>query len=128
MPVGEVEVEGLLALQRAFKKADARLATHLQGALREAAAPVRVAAEQLALINITNIGIPWSRMRIGVTQKSVYVAPVQRSTRRSAKKRPNLALLLLRESMLPAVDEEGDVVAKRLGRLIDDVADTWEKG
>lgn len=125
MPAGEVRVEGLRELQRAFKAADRTLARDLREGLRNVADPVRATATQLALQNITRIGIPWSEMRIGVTSTTVYVAPKRRGTRDPRKRRPNLALLLLGRSMLPAVEQNQQVIEAGFDRLLDDVENAF---
>lgn len=113
-----VKVEGLRDLQRAFKEADAKLDRELDVTLRRVAEPVRGDAERFAVSSITRIGIPWSRMRIGITTSSVYVAPVERgrlSRRNKALARPNLAPLLL--------TEEVRALERNRGRIIDGVDD-----
>jgi hypothetical protein len=119
-----VRVEGLRDLQRAFALADRELSRRLRSSLREAAEPVRADAERLATSEISRIGVPWSRMRVGVTQKSVYVAPRQRGARRN--RRPNLAGLLLERSMLPALDANQPQVVRTVEKVLDQVANLWE--
>lgn len=123
---GAVRVQGLRELNRAFKVADARLAKELRVALRDAAEPVRAEAEQLALSTITRMTVPWSQMRIGVTSTRVYVAPRQRGARQPQRKRPNLAALLLRRSMLPALDHNQAEVVHRLDEMLGTVGQAWE--
>ena len=112
-----VRVKGLRELDRAF----AHLSRDTQKAVRaELAAvgePVREVAEHLAVTNITNIGDRWSRMRLGVTSKLVYVAPRARSRRRT--KRPNLAVLLLKDAMIPAVERSEPAVVAGLELVLD---------
>lgn len=113
-----VKIEGLRDLQRAFKAADAKLDRELHGTLLRVAEPVRADAERFAVSHITRIGIPWSRMRIGVTASSVYVAPVERgrlSRRNQALARPKFAPLLLQE--------EVRALERNRGRIIDGVED-----
>lgn len=103
--VHEVRVQGLRDLQDAFRASDRVLANSLRATLREVAEPVRVDAEQLAVAGIPRVGVPWSRMRIGVTRDSVYLAPKQRGTRNPLRRRPNLAALLLGRAMVPALEQ-----------------------
>jgi hypothetical protein len=126
-----LRVEGLRDLQRAFGRVDKGLARDLKRVLREAAEPVRTDAEQLATANIPRIGIPWSRMRVGVTQRAVYLAPRQRgaASRRNARlRRPNLANLLLDRAMTPALDRNVGWVEESVGSLLDEVGKDWERG
>ena len=127
MPASEtIRVENLKALQLAFKAADKAEAVELRTALREAAEPVRRDAERLAEQNIPRIGVPWSRMRVGVTLTSVYVAPKLRRGRNPNLKRPNLAGLLLGRSMEPALEQNHDQVVRRVDEALQTVGKVWE--
>lgn len=117
MAVGEVRVEGLRDLNRAFARLGAGVKKELVGELALAAEPVRAAAVELAVSGIRNIGPRWSQMRVGVTQSLVYVAP--KSRRRRGSPRPNLAPLLMDRAMQPALDENKEEVVTRLGLMID---------
>lgn len=125
--VGEtLRVEGLADLQRAFALADRKLSKELRGSLRDAAEPVRVGAETLAGSRIPRIGVPWSRMRVGVTRHSVYVAPRERGTRLQSRKRRNLPGLLLDRAMLPALSANQTQVERRVDKLLGEVGRAWE--
>lgn len=125
--VGEtLRVDGLADLQRAFALADRKLSQELRGELREAAEPVRVGAESLAAASIPRIGIPWSRMRVGVTRTSAYVAPRQRGTRLQSRKRRNLAGLLLDRAMLPSLAANAPQVERKVDALLGEVGRAWE--
>lgn len=126
--VGEtLRVEGLGELSRAFALADKALKKEFRTALREVAEPVRVGAERLAVSGIPTIGLPWSRMRVGVTRHSVYVAPRQRGRRSTIlSRRPNLADLLLDRSLLPALKQNEAVVAAEMEKMLDTVGGAWE--
>jgi hypothetical protein len=58
-------------------------------------------------------------MRIGVTQRLVYVAPKTRRTVGSP--RANFGGLLLNRSLQPALDQQADQVTEGVGRLLDRV-------
>lgn len=126
--VGEtLRVEGLRELSHAFALADETLIRELRKSLREVAEPVRVGAERLAVEGIPTIGLPWSRMRIGVTRHSVYVAPRQKGARGNVfSKRPNLAGLLLQRSMLPALKQNEVAVAREMEAMLGTVGQAWE--
>jgi hypothetical protein len=117
--VGEVRVEGLRDLQNAFREVSKDLAKELRTDLKQIAEPVRSRAEQLAGDSISNIGPVWSLMRVGVTQRTVYVAPKTRRTIGSP--RSNLGGLLMRKAMQPALEEKTDQVAAELEKLVDRV-------
>src|SRR5687768_9727286 len=97
-----IQVKGLRELQRASRAAGKATRTAVRGALADAGGPVRARAEQLAQSEIPTAGPKWSRMKIGVTMRSVYVAPAAR--RAGGSPRPNFGRLLLTRAMLPAVE------------------------
>lgn len=124
-----VRVEGLGHLQRAFKLADSELKVELRTTLRAVAEPVRSDAERLATATIPRIGVPWSRMRVGVTTRAAYVAPRQRGKLSRANRRlrrPNLADLLLGRAMEPALAENHGRVIAGVERMLDEVGRKWE--
>ena len=126
--VGEtLRVEGLAELQRAFAVADKSLSRELRSSLREVAEPVRADAESLAVASIPRIGVPWSRMRVGVTRRTVYVAPKERGTRFAPRKRRNLAGLLMGRSMLPALRRNEPQIERRMEEMLDTVGREWER-
>lgn len=126
--VGEtVRVEGLAELNRAFALADRKLRTEKNQQLRELAEPVRSDAERLAAASIARIGIPWSRMRVGVTRTSVYVAPRQRGSRLRERKRRNLAGLLLDRAMLPALQVNQPQIVAGVDHWLGEVGKAWER-
>lgn len=127
----KVLVTGLGDLQRAFARCDPLLKRELRTELRKVAEPVASDAERLALAGITHIGIPWSRMRVGVTRRSVYVAPKQRGVKtrgRGRLRRPNLAPLLLERAMGPAVQNNEGLIVGRAQHVLDVVGRDWERG
>jgi hypothetical protein len=127
-------VEGYQDLQRALKRADRDIRLGMRKELREVAGPVQATAERNAVDRIRNIGVEWPRMRIGITQKSVYVAPAQRGVGSRAtpgqrtKKRPNLAPLLMDRAMQPALDQHQEQIMRDLERMLDRVADKFNRG
>lgn len=122
-----LRVEGLRELQRALKVADADLQRDFRETLRRVAEPVRVDAEQLALLGIPRIGLPWSRMRVGVTQTLVYVAPKRRG-RGQHRRRPNLFGLLMSRSLEPALARNREFIRREATDVIVDVARKWNRG
>lgn len=125
-----LKVEGLRELQRAFARADKKLAAELRGRLRTAAKPVATTAEGLAESRIRNIGVRWGRMRVGVTRKLVYVAPKEKGARTVARRqlrRPNLADRLMDEAMSPALDRHQEDIVESGDRLLGEVGRDWER-
>lgn len=130
MPTGPIRVEGLRELQRAFRRADVDLRKELRVGLRAAAEPVKTSAEQLALSQISHMTIPWSKMRVGVTQREVYVAPKNRGIKargNDPRRRPNLFDLLLGRSLEPALAQNIGKVEAELEHVLDVVGRDWER-
>ena len=128
---GVIAVEGLRDLQRAFKLADVTVSKELRKTLRLVAAPVALDAERLAVDTIPRIGFPWSRMRVGVTQSSVYIAPRERgraSRNNRALRRPNLKGLLLDRAMEPALAQDTSLVVAGVEEMLASVGRQWERG
>lgn len=119
-----IRVEGLRELNASFNRFGPRVKDGLVGEFQRVGEPVRSTAEELALENITNIGEEWSRMRLGVTASTVYVAPRARRKRgRPGYRRPNLAVLLLEDAMFPALERNESSVLKGVERMLDRIAD-----
>lgn len=112
-----IRVEGLRELNRALAKLNRTLYRRVNSELKDAAEPVRIAAEQKAMDGIRNIGPVWGTMRVGATRKMVYVAPTARN--RGGSPRPNLGTLLMQRAMLPALDEHQQEVVHRLEGVLD---------
>lgn len=120
-------------MQRAFRAADRAVAEDLRDALAEAAAPVRADAQLLAGSEIRNLhaGDPWTGMRIGVNQSSVWVAPTERGVKGrggQSRRRRNLADLLMGRAMEPALERNRASVERRLDLMVGEVCDVWERG
>lgn len=125
-----VAVKGLRELDAAFKAADKALQRELRTGLKAVAEPVRADAERLAVANITRIGLPWSRMRVGTLARGTYIAPRERGAKGRGNqrlRRPNLAGLLLGQAMEPALERNQGRVVDGVDRLLDTVALAWER-
>lgn len=123
-----VRLKGYTELQRAFARADPLLKKELNATLRETAAPVRSDAESNARARIRRVGVKWSRMRVGVTRRAVYVAPRARGIRGDDKrKRRKFGDLLMDRAMLPALDAHAGNTEASLERMLDDLATDWER-
>lgn len=130
MAENAVRIEGLRELERAFKLYGRGLEKGVREALEAAAEPVRFDAQSLATASIRNIGIPWSRMRVGVTRRTAYVAPNERgrSTQRNPQRgRQNLRGLLLERAMQPALDQNIANVEREIGDALDDLGRMWSR-
>lgn len=123
-------VEGLQDMTRAFRAADKMLQRDLRRTLADAIRPVADDAESLAMQEITNIGIPWSRMRVGVTQTVAYVAPVERGVKSrglATLRRRNLKNKMLDDAMYPALDRNQELITGRVQSMLVDLAGRWER-
>ena len=122
----KIVVEGLADLNRAFAVADRTLSKELRKGLRESAEPVRSDAQNLALGDIRNMTEAWSRMRVGVTRTTVYVAPRSRGSRRPGSRRRNLFELMAGRALEPALDSNVEDVTRRLDDVLGTVGRAWE--
>ena len=129
MAAAEVQVEGLADLNRALRRADKQTKAGVRKELRGVAEPIRADAQSLAGSQIRNIGGDWSKMRVGVTTDSVYVAPRKRGIKRrdDPKKRRNLAPLLMDRAMQPALDNHADGIQHEFEQMLDRVADNFSR-
>lgn len=129
MPIQQrtLVVKGLADMQKAWTVADRETSKELRAALRESARPVQQDAQALALHTIRRMTVPWSRMKIGVTRRSVYVAPKQRETRIKTRKRPKFADLLAARAMQPALDKNILKVQANVDDALQTVGRKWEQ-
>lgn len=130
MPISKntIVVSGLQDVNRAFGRIDRTLKSSLTKTLKSAGEPVRAEAERLGPARIRNLhaGDPWSKQRVGVTQRTVYVTPTERGRGRDQRrKRPNFKALMLDRSYEPALESKRQEVIDRFGHILDDVADAW---
>lgn len=121
-------VSGMPELQRALKLADKDVRRGVRAEQRTVAEPVRSEAERLAVAEIDHIGTGWERMRIGLSARSIYVAPRRRGPRSGPLKRPNLAPLLMDRAMEPALHMHEHDIERRYSEMLDRVADRFNRG
>lgn len=126
---GELRIEGLVELNRAFKAAGTDLKKELREQIREAGEPVASKAQVLAKANISHIGRSgWWLMRVGATESTVYVAPKQRGHKgRSSLGRPNLKPLLLDKAMIPALESEHNNIVESFNDMLGTIGKDWER-
>jgi hypothetical protein len=123
-----VRVEGLRELDRAFRLYGRGLEKGVREALEAAAQPVSTDAQSLAISSIPRITLPWSQMRVGVTKRTAYVAPLKRGTGK-AKRRQADAFRdrLLTRAMEPALERNIRNVERELGDALDDLGRMWAR-
>jgi hypothetical protein len=122
-------VTGLRELQKAFKAAGPIANKELKATLREVAEPIRSDAESLAVAGIPRIGLQWARMRTGVTQRAVYVAPRQRGVKSATdpRRRPRFADLLEQRAMHPALEQNKPLIEGRVEDAFNVLAERWNR-
>lgn len=128
MPIEQrtLVLQGYTDLQRAWAVADKETQRELRAALRDAAEPVRSDAQALTLHRIENMTIPFSRWKVGVTRRSVYVAPRWRETRVKSRKRSNLADLMAERAAQPALNRNIRRVETEVDQALATVGRKWE--
>lgn len=121
-----VRIRGLRDLNRAFKAADKSLRTHWRLEQRSIGEPVAATAEQLAIGRIPNLAQSpsWGLMKVGVTQRVVYVAP--RGRRKGGSPRPNFGALLMERAMAPALQMHEASTAARFEMLLERMERDWQ--
>ena len=127
---GQVRVRGLRELNRALENVSKDVKDVWRREQRAIAEPVKQTAADYAGQRIPNLGdgAPWSQMRVGVTRRSVYVAPKRRGTRRPLARRPNFGTLLMDRAMQPALDKHSPGIVAAVERLLDHAADNFNRG
>jgi hypothetical protein len=118
---------GFRELNLAYKEAERDVRLRWRANLRKVAEPVRRDIERLAMSSIRRMpGSPkWSRMRVGVTQRVVYVAPRQRGVKTTGRRqygRPNLGDLLMDRAMQPALERHEEQIFHNVEQLMDRIA------
>jgi hypothetical protein len=123
-----VRIEGLRELERAFKLYGRGMEKGIREALEAASEPVRTDAQSLATSSIKQSAVDWTRMRIGVTRRTAYVAPMQRGRRTPPnRRRSNLRERLLTGAMEPALTRNIPKVEREIGVALDDLGRMWER-
>jgi hypothetical protein len=136
-PERAVRIEGLAELRTAFRVAGTEMSKDLDSALKSSAEPVRTDAQSLALSGIRRIGLPWSRMRVGITRHTVYVAPIPRGIRSRARRAARtegrhaadlaFAGMLGERALDPALDRNVEKVEQEVKDAIRDMGRAWER-
>jgi hypothetical protein len=128
---GGFAVEGMRELNRLFKNAPKDVRREIRQEYRTVAEPVRSTAETLAGSSIRRIGPRWSRMRTGVTQTEVYVAPRQRGVKGRGshpRRRPNLGTLLAKRATQPALRQHEHRIEADVDRMLGRLCRDWNSG
>ena len=129
MNQGALQITGLRELNRAFARAPKTLNREWREAQRFIGEPVRRVAAARAVTEVERMprSPQWARMRTGITQRAVYVAPAMRGTRMDRRKRPNLADLLMERALAPALVLGEAEIVRRAEHVLETVGRDWEK-
>ena len=130
-PTAGVDKASYRRLMVALEKADRETRRDALQGIRRGVEPVRTDAQKLAVRRIDRVGRPWSRMRSKVTRKSAYVMPVERGVRtrgRARYRRPNLARLLAKRAMEPALAKNAAAVTRAVERELNKTIDRFNRG
>ena len=120
-----VRIEGLRELERAFKLYGRGMEKGLREAMEAAAEPVATEAQSLAVSTIKQSAIDWTRMRVGVTRRTAYVAPQQRGRGTPPNRRRRICAIASRagrwsrrsSTTSETVEREFDDALKDLARM-----------
>jgi hypothetical protein len=122
-----IRVKGLRELDRAFARMSKDLRTDFVWELEEAADPARTLTTQKVLGEMVNMPPTpyYAGMKIGVSAAAttVYIVPSWRRSG-SGRGRPNLATAI-RKRMEAAVGEKSAEIEKRIGDMLDRMANEW---
>jgi hypothetical protein len=114
MPEGSVKIVGLKELDRAFGKVDGDLRTELRVALKEAAAIVAADASARA----ERYG---SKTAGGIKPLARTGYALVRQTIGGKRIRPAFGSVLMKHSLLPALEANQEKVVARLERMLDEI-------
>lgn len=128
-----IYVKGFENVNRSFARVGKNASKNLTKRLKEAAEPVKDAAQEFGPSRIRNLrrgrsknGVDWSAVRLGATRRSVYIAPVERGRNKNPKRRrENFKTLMLERAYEPALEMNRTEVVNRLGRIFDDIQHDW---
>lgn len=129
--MAELAVKGLKELTRTFSKAPSDVNRAYRAELRTVAEPTKSTAETLATSRIRKMTPAWAKMRVGITQKLVYVAPRQRGVKGRAgqvRRRPKFGTLMMDRAMQPALDQHQAQIARDFDVMLDRLVVRWDRG
>lgn len=132
MPENAVRIEGLRELDRAFRLYSSGLARGLREAMEAGAEVVRPDAQSLTRVTLKPPkNVDWTLMRVGVTRRTAYVAPVQRgnrATRPSSKARgTKFKKKVVEQALEPALAQNVPRVALEFEDALADLARMWSR-
>ncbi len=129
-----IYIKGYQNVLRSYAKVGKAANKNIRKRLKLAIEPVRAKAQELGPRNIRNLRpsptasnrSDWAAVRMGVTQRFVYIAPVERGrTTNEHRRRPNFKALELGKGYEPALAIEKQEVIDRFGGIFDDIQHAW---
>lgn len=124
-------VEGYQELMRALKHAERDVRLGIRKELRAVAEPVRADEEATAADFLRNMPRTprWAQMRVGVTQKEVYIVPRAKGARgRGPHRRPNWADQFEVRVKGPVAARNQARVEHEMERFLDRICDRFNRG
>src|SRR5262245_12706581 len=128
---GPVVVEGMGDLLRALKYAERDTRLGVRAELRQVAEPVRADEEATAAVFLRNMprSPQWARMRIGVTQKEIYVVPRQKGARgRGPRQRPSWGRRFDPRVKAPVTARHEPRFEREMEQAMNRIADRFNRG
>ena len=117
-----LRVKGLGGLVKAADAADKETKKQVRDRLRQVAEPVRAAAaSKLARYDAR------SASRLGISVRRAGTISVEQRLRRTTGARPQFGSLQMTKALMPALDENADMIERSFEDALDDIADvfTW---
>lgn len=119
-------VANLDEVRRAFRRTRDEVSVGAKKELKAFARPVELAAEALAVSQISGVSREktpptWAAMRTGVLQRAVYIAPVNRGVKgglRASKRRPQFKTTLMNRAMRPAARRNEALLIRRYRAML----------
>lgn len=132
MAENAVRIEGLRELERAFKLYGRGMEKGLREAMEAAAEVVRPDAQSLAASTLKPPkNVDWTLMRVGVTRRTAYVAPVERgnrSRRPSSRARgAKFKAKMMGSALEPALADNVATVEDEFKDALNDLARFWSR-
>lgn len=117
-----LRVKGLSGLIKAADAAGKETKKQVRDRLRQVAEPVRAdAASKLSRYDAR------SASRLGISVRRVGTVAVEQRLRRTTGAHPQFGALQMAEALMPALDENADMIEREFEEALDDIADvfTW---
>lgn len=126
-----VRIEGLRELEAAFRLYGRGMEKGIREALEAGAEVVRPDAATFTAGIVKRSEVDWTQMRVGVTRRVGYVAPVQRGkfSKRNPRRygRSKFKARVLEFALEPALTQNTERVAQEFEDALADLARLWSR-